>query len=573
MLLPKQMLTSANKASIKKFSTTNLIILIFFTNFNLLKGNKKAYDVHYKLNDHFHPSKYDVKLSLDSDFNEITGQVIIDVYCLKTSSYLELHCDNNFIHFKHVTIHENNKNKSIVIDDPVFNYNTQTVILNHPKGHKYRKNKLYKITIWYRTKYSEESRGFMKNEDNVNGNWVNSLLEMTYARQLFPCFDEPRWKSVFRLQLWLTGEFAKSSYIALSNTDGSPFMFSNNLTIWTFKSTPPIPTYLFTVSIGQFDSYCCHKKIYKEKDICIWRLAKSKDQTWYDVAKDVCSEIIKFKNLTSKYLNADTKAKEHFLIVPCQLNGMENFGLLQVSERLWPKKNNSRSMATFTKTLTHEMAHQFFGNLVTIKWWNDIWIAESLTSFISMKRPYEFRVEIDTSEEPLIDNKWAEKIPHHVYIKGPAVLMMLEDVIGSHLMKKLLRKFIKKHALSSVESQDFFDLLKHITHLHHPIALPFFKSWLYQGSYPLVFIDFDEQSKLFTLSQTPKYGNSQNRWLIPIWVDCAAGTVSEKLFWITKNSNLVLHINDLTKTNKSAAVAFNRNRSVYYNIVYNYFTM
>ncbi|CEF60137.1 Peptidase M1, membrane alanine aminopeptidase,N-terminal domain-containing protein [Strongyloides ratti] len=572
MVLSKQMLTFVHKKFFN-FSTIYLIFLLIFSIFQLLVANTKVYDVYYKLNDHFHPLKYDIKLSLDSHSNEITGQVVIDILCQKTSTYLELHSDSNFILFKHVTIHENNKNKSIVLDDPVFNYNTQTVILKYPKSNKYRKNKLYKLTIWYRTKYSEHLRGFMKIEDNVNGNWVNSLLEMTYARQVFPSFDEPRWKSVFRLQLWLSGEFAKASYIALSNTEGSPFMFSNNLTIWTFKSTPPIPTYLFTVSIGKFDNYCCENKIQKEKDICIWKFNRSKDPNWHDVAEDVCYEIKKYKNLIDKYLNIDTKAKEHFLIVPCQLNGMENFGLLQVSERLWPKKNNTRSMVTFTKTLTHEMAHQFFGNLVTIKWWNDIWIAESLTSFISMKRPYEFRVEIDNSEEPLIDKKWAEKIPHHVYVKGPAVLMMLEDVIGPHLMKKLLRKFIKKYALTSVDSQDFFNILKHVTHMHMPMALPFFKSWLYQGSYPLVFIDFDEENKLFTLSQTPKYGNPKNRWLIPIWVDCAVGTVPEKLFWITKNSNLVLHINDLTKTNKSAAVAFNRNRSVYYSVIYNYFTM
>uniref|UniRef100_A0A0N4ZAS8 Peptidase_M1 domain-containing protein n=1 Tax=Parastrongyloides trichosuri TaxID=131310 RepID=A0A0N4ZAS8_PARTI len=569
------MLTSVRKifSNFYNIKYLLLIIILLITKYNILIEGKNSYDAHYQLNDYFHPSKYDIKLSLDSHSNEITGQVVIEIFCLKTTNYLELHAHPNFILLKHVTIRENHKNKSLVVTEPVFNYNTHTVTFRHPRNHKFRRNKFYKLTIWYRTKFSKEAKGLMKKDDEIYGNWVNSLLEMTYARQVFPCFDEPRWKSIFRLQIWLTGEFAKSSYTALSNMEGSPYMFSSNLTIWTFKQTPPIPTYLFTVSIGQFDHFCCYKERRQEDNICIWKLAKHKNQSWYDVAVDVCGEIIKFKEHSERYLNIDAKAKQHFLIVPCQLNGMENFGLLQVAERLWPMKNSSFSMNTFKKTLTHEMGHQFFGNLVSIKWWNDIWLAESLTSFISTKRPYEFRVDIDTSEDPIIDKKWAEKIPQHVYVKGPAVLMMLEDVIGPSQMRKLLRKYVKKFELASIDSHDFFDLLKQVTHIRSPMALPFFKSWLYQGSYPLVFVDYDDDSKLFTLSQTPKYGNPKSKWLIPIWVDCAAGTIPEKLFWITKTSNLVLHINDLTKTNRSAAVAFNRNRSVYYTVIYNYFTM
>ncbi|KAI6243708.1 Tricorn protease-interacting factor F3 [Aphelenchoides fujianensis] len=96
----------------------------------------------------------------------------------------------------------------------------------------------------------------------------------------------------------------------------------------------------------------------------------------------------------------------------------------------------------------------------------------------------------------------------------------------------------------------------------------FLNAWLRQGSHPIVFIAYDKSVHQFVFTQKPKLHTRSARsrrvqWPIPVWIDCAAGSVPERLFWLLPGRELVLRLSDLTLTNDSNAVAFNRNRSVY----------
>uniref|UniRef100_A0AC35TLG6 Peptidase_M1 domain-containing protein n=1 Tax=Rhabditophanes sp. KR3021 TaxID=114890 RepID=A0AC35TLG6_9BILA len=404
------------------------------------------------------------------------------------------------------------------------------------------------------------------------GRWIHTLFETSYARQLFPCFDEPKFRSAFKLQLWLYAEYAKPSYTALSNTNGIPYKFNENLTIWTFNDTPSLPTYLFTIAIGKFDHYCCSSELDMDQNICIWKLVNVENHLWYNVADKVCDQASIFQANTENYVGINTGARLHFLIIPTYLNGMENFGLLIVSERLWPRENNKYSYIAFEKTLKHEMAHQFFGNLVTMEWWNDIWLSESLTCFLALPKLHQHRYDMDLSEDSIIDKRWAEKIPRIVYVKGAAVLSMLENVIEPSNMRLLLQVYLSRYYFQSASTKNFVEILKQVTRDFREEAPEFLMSWLTQGSYPLVFINYDQNNQQFILSQTPKVGDISRRWLIPIWIDCAGGTVNETLYWIPKHSDLVIKLDEVTKTNQTAAITFNNNRIVYYGIVYKYVT-
>lgn len=86
----------------------------------------------------------------------------------------------------------------------------------------------------------------------------------------------------------------------------------------------------------------------------------------------------------------------------------------------------------------------------------------------------------------------------------------------------------------------------------------------------MVFIDYDPLLGQFLFSQSPKIGNLKSKWLIPIWIECLNGSKPEKLYYIRKYAQLVLNLLDITDTNSTRQVGFNRNRAVYYQISFRY---
>uniref|UniRef100_A0AC34GW24 Aminopeptidase N-like N-terminal domain-containing protein n=1 Tax=Panagrolaimus sp. ES5 TaxID=591445 RepID=A0AC34GW24_9BILA len=170
---------------------------------------------------------------------------------------------------------------------------------------------------------------------------MNSLFETNHARELLPCFDEPNFRSVFKLQLWLQNDFASKGYVALSNTQGKKQSWSEALSIWTFDASPPIPTYLFTVTVGKFKSVCQFRHEI-EKEICIWRFLFY--DGWERTALEVINSMTLYQHGMMDYLLIDPSARLHLLVVPSKLNGMENFGLLNVKEAvsLWDMRDKDK---------------------------------------------------------------------------------------------------------------------------------------------------------------------------------------------------------------------------------------
>jgi aminopeptidase N len=129
----------------------------------------------------------------------------------------------------------------------------------------------------FNSSLSNDGHGLSVYDDDY-GLWMISLFEPIYARRLFPCFDEPRWKSTFRLQLWLIGDRfvlvdGNMMMMALSNTNGERTVCNDQLVIWQFEQTRPLPTYLLTIAIGQFRSECRYNTSCN-RSICLWRFAQ-----------------------------------------------------------------------------------------------------------------------------------------------------------------------------------------------------------------------------------------------------------------------------------------------------------
>ncbi|KAE9551354.1 hypothetical protein FO519_005436 [Halicephalobus sp. NKZ332] len=511
-------------------------------------GLEIGVDGYTKIPEDLKPVVYDLKLTMSGIKEEIDGQVKIEIQCLKPTSVIQLHGNPKFIIVHHTLLEHRIGNETIELQKPIIDLETLT--LRYPLDEALQESHVYYLSIWFETRYSSEFKGFSQAYDPDHGVYMNSLFEPSHARELLPCFDEPSMRAVFKLELWLKEDFAGKDYVALSNTNGEKQSWNNGLTIWTFEPTLPIPTYLFTVTVGKF------------------RFSDWED--WETVGHTVIHTMAQYQESMLDYLLIDPSARLHLLVVPSRLNGMENFGLLNIKEALWPSENDTRSLRSFCKTLYHEMAHQWFGNLVTMNWWDDIWLSESITSFMSLIRPVNFDPNTDLTTEPLVSDFWANSIPHISYTKGPVLLEMLEAVIGKGKMQKILQDYVRTFQFKAATTNDFLSLLRNETTdlLFDPVD--FFSSWLYQGSHPIVFVDYDSSMKRFILSQVSKMGPRDSRWPIPIWIDCLQGTKNETLYWIPKDKQLVVDLDEVTSLKTQHAVGFNRNRSVYYQLSYRF---
>ncbi|KHN75650.1 Tricorn protease-interacting factor F3, partial [Toxocara canis] len=207
------------------------------------------------------------------------------------------------------------------------------------------------------------------------------------------------------------------------------------------------------------------------------------------------------------------------------------------------------------------------------EWWDDIWLSESITSFLSSRLFQASQLDImgDVSTTALVNGSWSlGAIPSIVYRKGAAIVGLLNEVLGAGVMRRLLRDYIRQNQWKAANTSTFLRSLDRVVkNLPFP-ASTFFAGWLYQGSYPIVFIDFDKSMSQFCFSQIPKAGDMSARWYIPIWIECMTSTTNETLYWILPNQQLIIDLEQITDQNTTDAVAFNRNKAVYYQIIYRY---
>lgn len=351
------------------------------------------FDYLYRLPVYVRPISYDLKLSIDSESLIADGEVTIEVYCLKNTTEVTLHAHPSYLRVTHATCTSLVDNDTYYFEVPTGDWRSQTLTFSTLDNVTLmQEGNSYSLTFWFNTTLSTDGWGLSRHDDEANGVWLNAIFQLSHARRLFPCFDEPQWKASFKLELWLSEDFALDSYVALSNSIGTKLAMGEMLAIWVFDATPPLSTYLFTMAIGKFKSYCEIDVVLRE-ELCVWRFAHLED--WQETAAYIIRLAAKYDSAIINYLGIDSPSKLHFLVVPIRVSGIENFGLIGIKSNLWPnnadlEENNTtnriitnQQLAAFQYTVVHELAHQWFGNLVTPLSWSHVWLSESLASLIS----------------------------------------------------------------------------------------------------------------------------------------------------------------------------------------------
>ena len=335
------------------------------------------------------------------------------------------------------------------------------------------------IQIAYTGILNDKLRGFYISKANGR-KYAVSQMEATDARRAFPSFDEPIYKATYDISMTVpAGDTAISNGRIVSDTPG-PTPGTHTL---TFARTPRMSSYLVALLVGDF---VCREGASDGTPIRVCSTPDKRELTGF--ALEAATQQLKFYNdyFGIKY----PFGKLDIIGVPdFSAGAMENIGAITFRERLLlidPATASIGAKKRVAGIISHEIAHQWFGDLVTMKWWDDIWLNEGFATWMANKplaawKP-EWRVDLDdaadTQDALGIDAlkstraiRMKVETPDEInevfdgiaYQKTAAVLRMIETYVGSEAFRKGVASYLKKYSYSNAAGEDFWSEVARVT--------------------------------------------------------------------------------------------------------------
>ncbi len=373
--------------------------------------------------------------------------------------------------------------------------------------------------------------------------YLFSQMEPIAARMALPSFDEPLFKTPFDITI-IT---AAKNKVVTNTAEVSRKTLNNGWIKRTFATTEPLPTYLLAFAVGEFD-------------IVEWTALPPTSVR--DFAVPLRGIAAQSKGEKIRFALANTQAivealeryfgtpypysKLDLIAAPDFSGAMENAGAIVYSEFLLLMEENAplTQLRAYGEVHAHELAHQWFGNLVTPKWWDDIWLNEALATWISYKAAQQWRPELEFDRTLIEGAQWAMQVDARsaarqirnpidsngdimnafdgiTYQKGGGVLQMFENYVGKAAFRKGVQLHMQRFAHGTADINDF---LKSIADgSANAAVIPAFESFLYQSSVPEVNIEVQcaAEKPALQITQT-RYvplgvqAGEKQRWQIPL---------------------------------------------------------
>ncbi|XP_048190191.1 aminopeptidase Q [Perognathus longimembris pacificus] len=401
---------------------------------------------------------------------------------------------------------------------------------------------------------------------------IASHLEPTYARNVFPCLDEPALKATFNITI-----IHHPSYVALSNMPplGQSEKVDEDGSRWrvtTFRTTPRMPTYLVALAVCDFDRV---SRMERGKEISIWARKDAIASGNADFALNITGPIFSF--LEDLFNISYPLPKTDFIALPVfDERAMENWGLLMFDESLLllqPSDELMEKKTLISYIVSHEVGHQWFGNLVTMKWWNNIWLNEGFASYFEFGVTSHFNPTLPRNEiffSNLLHGVLKEDhalearavsvkgenftgtseiiglFDLFTYYKGASVLRMLSCFLNEHLFISALKSYLEAFSYSNAEQDDLWSHFQMAIDSQTGIILPatvkaIMDTWTQQSGFPVVTLHVSTGA----VTQEPFYlGKAENRtllahngtWIVPIhWMKSG---IAQSLVWLEKDSKV-----------------------------------
>ena len=304
---------------------------------------------------------------------------------------------------------------------------------------------------FYRSKYIDSS--------GKTKYMATTQFEAADARRAFPCWDEPATKATFDVSL-----VVEKNLMAISNMPIKKRQSLDSKFLYEFERTPIMSTYLLYLGVGEFE-YVQTKLRNIQIRVLTTKGNKNKAKLSLELTKKFLGEYEKYFGIKYPLPKLDMLAIPDFAA-----GAMENWGAITFRETILlydPKTSSTRTKQFIAEVISHEIAHQWFGNLVTMKWWNDLWLNESFATFMATKIVDKFYPEWDLWDQFLEDamntamSLDALKTSHPIdvkvnhpseireifdsisYDKGGCILRMLEHFVSEKSFQKGLHCLVK----------------------------------------------------------------------------------------------------------------------------------
>ncbi|MBI3565705.1 MAG: ERAP1-like C-terminal domain-containing protein [Elusimicrobia bacterium] len=471
------------------------------------------------------PRRYDLTLTLEPEAGTFRGRVAMTVSVAAPADRIVLNALDLAIGEVRVAGRRLDPSR-VVVDAKA---ETVTLLLDAPL-----KKGAAAVEIAYEGRMNELMRGLFKARGRADGReeaWAFTHLEPTHARRVLPCFDEPEAKAEFRLTLDVP-----AALTPLSNMPVVSETVADGRKTTTFAPTPRMSSYLLAV----FAARLSPKSVKVGRTlVTVWAPADQLGQA--DFALDAAARAL--KSLNAYFALPYSLPKLDLVVSPDFASGaMENWGAIlfrDASLLIDPKLSSDAAKRRVAEVVTHEIVHQWFGNLVTMRWWNDLWLNEAFATWLAAKivdrRVPEWKVWDDFDQGkrfPLsIDALPGARpvrsdaaTPAEIqamfdpmsYQKGGALLRMLELHLGEEDFRAGVRAYIRRFARGNAEAGD---LARELEKASGQPVRRMLDGWLTRAGVPVVTATAAGRTLTLTQERFSAAGPADGTlWTVPVAV-------------------------------------------------------
>ena len=484
----------------------------------------------FRLPTHVRPLSYHIDLSCDPGRVEFSGAVTIELEVTAQTEVIILHARHLEVTRAEVSAMFGETDSALVTYQP--EQETISLVLGRPL-HVGRARAL----LVFSGRLAPSMHGLYLGTDGVHSA-VCSQCEATDARAIFPCFDEPLFKASLRWTL-RTGP----GVTALSNGVLQHQTTSQGEQVFEFADTKPVSSYLAAVAVGDFESEPAD--YLRDVPLRVYAPSGKAQQTQFargftNQALPWFEQYFDFPYPFGKY---DQVAVPGF-----DAGAMENIGLVLFRQNLLlmePGTASWRQEKVIALVIAHEMAHMWFGNVVTMRWWDDLWLNEAFAEWMAHKACHAINPSyevwndfIEDKSRVLFDDAlhsthpiWTpvetpdeaiEMFDSITYQKGCAVMRMLEHFLGDEPFRDGLRAYMKEFQYGNACGPDLWRALEKAS--GQPVQT-LMQSWVAQPGYPVVDLSLVEESGVTFVAlrqerfySDPSRSPGEQLWSIPMTV-------------------------------------------------------
>ena len=517
----------------------------------------------YRLPRDVHPVRYDILIEPDLEAARFVGEVSIDAKVHAsidsvTLNAAELECTD-------ATLRQGDRT---VGADISFDPDTERMLLRPADGSRLEPGDL-QIACTFAGVLNDQLRGFYRStfvdEAGETHTIATTQFESTNARRAFPCFDEPDLKAVFGVTMIVPAGLMAVSCGEVVSSETLPDGRRRD----TFADTMQMSTYLMAFIVGDLEATDPVDVGGVPLRIVHVRGKSALTSFGLEAGAFALAWLVDYYGIDYPGTKVDLIAVPDFAF-----GAMENMGAITFRETLLladPQKATTAELLRIVDVVAHELAHMWFGNLVTMDWWNGIWLKEAFATFMQVATTDAFRPEWKRWDEFCIERGAAfdvdalsstRPVEYEVispadaegmydvltYEKGAAVVRMLEQYLGSDRFAVGVQHYLKRHSYANTTTTDLWDALE--TSSGEPVR-SVMDGWIFKGGYPILSVERDADGLKVSQQRFTYGGDAPNAasagqgdgelWSVPVMVRAQlAGTgIVERRFLLSGASTVV----------------------------------